>query len=232
MLPGILHSGCEPIPVLFFLWSGPANGAGFLAGSLAVFVLVIAAKCAIFGRLGPEGFGVNAWRMLLANIVSTVAGLFVGGSFASSAFSLLMLLALIVLAFPAGRILTQGLAGTKWEKTSGAKLAGILLVLAIFSSVAFTVFLISIHPDLHIVLYWTVKVATLFCGLGTSIVLTSILEALVIARISPVNDHGEILRAAVAANLWTFFGVFLIGAIIAFPVRMKRPRDFLMPRSW
>jgi hypothetical protein len=74
--------------------------------------------------------------------------------------------------------------------------------------------------------FWVMKTGALFVALLFGIAMTTGWESLVAARFFAGDDRLAVANAALKANLWTFFGIFFVGAIIALPIRMRRT-DFL-----
>ncbi|MGH7992654.1 MAG: hypothetical protein ACREDQ_04000, partial [Limisphaerales bacterium] len=110
-IPG---SACEPIFPMFQLLSGPtAGGASLLKLSLFGLAIAVAIKCVAFALLERR----LPWRsaviyMLLANVVSTIPGVFVAACISSIGG---FFLALPIIAWLGWLVSRRLISQTKWS---------------------------------------------------------------------------------------------------------------------
>jgi hypothetical protein len=144
-----------------------------------------------------------------------------------------------VFALIAGGFFQDGFqqAGLNWVCRD--QFVGGLLLLTLFAMFFVSAGVVSYLPEQYgeasnsqIMIYFVFKWGMMFAGLLVTILITIGFEGGLILTCAPngyVNNRT--IRAVVAANIWTFLIVFLIGAIIALPLRMRHPDFMLEPPS-
>jgi len=222
-------AACEPIPVIYFGLAGPAASAAFLWRGVAVLVFVVFVKSILFAAFAKCGWGRGSLAMLAANVVTTIAGVLVGVPMAAGPGVFVGYALLAAFAWGAGGWLAEAVADTEWRWLTRGRFFGWSLVLAFVSSALASGLTFGQAADLPIVAYLAMKSVVLFLLFLVSLGMTIGWELAVVAKLTPDDaDPDNLVRAAVRANLLTFFGVFLVGAIVAIPIRMRR-RDFRYP---
>lgn len=218
---------CQPIPWMFYAYLGPAPVAAGLLGGLILLLVVVAIKSAIFaylmGRRRVRAFLV----MVLANIISTAVGIFHSFLFMAPSLLLIGLGLLCVSGFVVGRFYAGVTPRDIQAQNRLAIWTAVATALLAIVAVVITSLAQSIAYD-STLLFLLLKALAFFIALSCGIALTVGWEGMVAAAILRREDSHAIVRAALGANVWTFLGVFLIGAIIALPVRLRRT-DFLWP---
>ena len=222
-MPGVALVACEPIPAIAALWLGNAAAIFQNPWALALLAAVVLLKCGLFGALARIGFWRGFRLMFVANIVTTILGIFVGIFESSSAFLIpaLIVVAIICVVVSGYVAPLLPLLGSQrgWPPMTRVRLGTIMFCLSLLSGYALAYIALS---GIEGRLYFTIKVLGFFLGFLFSLALTTIVEAVIVARLN--DDEGvtpRLLKAALLANLWTFFAFFFIMAIYALPIRLR-----------
>lgn len=215
---------CEPIPWMLYVYMGPTVSGAMIFLSIAALAIVVAIKSSLFALMLPGGRSRAFFVMVIANVASTVLGIFHGMVFGWPALG-------VMIIFISSIIVGDFLAKIKLVPhamfLSTGFLLGVVSVVLVVSSAIIMHHAQSIAHE-GTLYFLTIKAGALFLALLCSIALTTGWEGIVAIRLIPDRPPGEVFLAIVKANLWTFFGIFLIGALIALPIRMSRP-NFLWP---
>lgn len=209
------------------MWAGPAVGAGLLYRSAVALAVVVTVKCALFAKFSPMGAVYGFMAMLVANLMTSLLGFFVGGALSVPLMLPVGIPLVIAAAYFGSAGLGDRLAHSRWKLlTRGTFVGGSLLLTML--SIGLALFNYFPDPDRSQTLYWAAKIGSLFLGLLVSIPLTIAWEGVVVLRLTRDDyDADRVFSAVVAANLWTLLGAALIGAAIAVPQRMKDPEWML-----
>lgn len=215
VVPSIAHA-CEPIAV-FTVLAGPA----LLGFSLTVLLSVIAVKCfsfALLERRIPFGWGILA--MFLANVVSTLVGIFLA---LPGLGMLLILMSLPVMASvlaPTKRfaILLLGIQEKKAFTLLVPVLGGMILSVILFIAANSVV-----NTGMNTV-YWTLKLAYIAVAFVISIGVTTIYEEWIISKIyRPQAGKPHYFMSVFSANLMAFLLSGGIAAAYMLPKRLASP---------
>jgi hypothetical protein len=225
-MSGVVLLACEPIPWMIYAWTGPSLSTLLLFKTLAILIFVVAIKSVLFTFFLGKGIVRGLLAMVVANAVSTVPGVLQSLMFAAPVMYVTGLLLLFASAYVVGSFFgsLQG-PGGKAITTSGTGFA-LLTVLAAIVSSFLAMCAASYSWGGSSMPFWVMKTGALFVALLFGIAMTTGWESLVAARFFAGDDRLAVANAALKANLWTFFGIFFVGAIIALPIRMRRT-DFL-----
>lgn len=224
-------SACTPVPVVGILLAGSTTFAGFVTGTLVGLLVVVAVKCALFARFAGYGMRRGLVDMFVANIVSTVPGLILGGLIASSSGVFIGLAASgCVLSIVAARVFAKG-ASTQYPYATARSLAvltcGAMLGCFLLSSMALMYSPWDIMQDWATALaYWAFKTCGVFLGLGAAIAVSVVFEGAAIFRVHRKDrdfPHGRALDAVVKANLGVFLLASVAGALMSLPERLSTP---------
>lgn len=223
-----------PIPTSFYVWSGPVASLQALGMGVAVLVFVVFLKAVLFAAFLRAAWKQAFVHMVLANVITTVAGLAAGFLFTSGPclfFGMILLTA-------ATTALTEQTRQAFPPESSWARegrlyrLTVPLPVLTMFATIIFLNAAVGAErTSLGHYLAW--KSAALFSSFILTLPLTIAIEALLIMRFANVapREGQEILSAAARATLATFFILFSLGAAIAIPRRLANPGG-LMRGDW
>lgn len=224
-------SACTPVPVVGILLAGSTPFAGFVTGTVVGLLVVVAIKCAIFARFAGYGIRRGLVDMFVANIVSTMPGLILGGLIASSS-GIFIGLAITgcVLSIVAARVFAKG-AATQYPSATARSLAfltcGAMFGCFILTSMALMYSPWDIMQDRTTALaYWAVKTLGVFLGLGAAIAVSVVFEGAVIFRAHRKDEdfpHRRALDAVVKANLGVFLLASVAGALMSLPERLSTP---------
>ena len=211
---------CEPIvplTMLFMPWSAMAARVGALA-----LLIVVSIKCVVFALLqrGTMSASRAMVSMFVANVVSTIAGLFVAFTFIAPAAGIGGVLATIAVSIlPVRRLKRQ------FPRVPTALLTLIVVALYIGSIVLF-VFAQRAMFDNNMLAYWLTKYAYIVCALLISMALTTFWEEWVVWRMSGAEEEAFV-TPVFRANAVALFVVMLTAAILVLPERF-RSSDFLV----
>jgi hypothetical protein len=202
----------------------------------SALVGVIVLKSVLFAAF--SGFGkVRAFfLMVYANVLSTIPGLLIGGMLARPAAGIFIgIPALAIFIGISAKFFEEGFKEAGLKSASKGRYSIVLFLLSMF-----TLFVLGwnthlARPELYedvsnvqLTIYFLLKWVTLFAGLLTTLLITIGVEGGLILKHAPEGHiNPQTIRAVVAANIWTFLIIFLIGAIIAIPMRMRHP-EWLM----
>ncbi len=228
MIPATSLLACEPVPYIAQMWMGPAINLSIVTNTLIALAIVVSIKSFLFACLARVGIARGFFMMVAANVVSTIPGLMVAASLSIPGLPCFVGFGLFILfTWWAGGYVSEQLENTSWRWLTKDNFVS-LTFFALFISIITCVFMMNLRVEPgYILQFFVIKWFAFFMGLIASIALTIGWEGSVVACMAPAGaDQNKLLRATVAANLWTFFGVFLIGALIALPHRLKR-RSFL-----
>jgi len=217
---------CEPV-VPFMQTVVPAIA---LSGSILVLAFAVVLKSVLFAVFEPRLSRLHAaWRMFQGNVLTSLVGLLVAMTIASSPVILLLGAPLVYFLcwLPARRLVKS--APLAWlARMSHLALAGILTGALVASCILFSVGRGTIETH-ELVLYWVIKLTAIFLALLASITLTTIWEEWVIWRLSSAPEGIGFFSSALRANLYVLLFVMLIPAVLIIPKRLQSP-DFLARR--
>jgi hypothetical protein len=230
-------TACMPVPIYFFAYSPPQISLLFVfSWALIGVILIKSVLFAWFSDLNKfKAFGL----MVGANFVSTAPGLLIGGSFIVPPIgAVIFLIGLPFLSYHIGGMFEDGFRKAGYGWLTQRKFCYLVVVLSLFSLFFVSqgvlsnfMFRYGEGTNQQITLYFIYKAIMMFAGLSVTLLLTIAFEGGVI--FSLIDDDQTTQRnacAVVAANIWTFLIVFLIGAIIALPLRMRHPDFMLEPQ--
>jgi hypothetical protein len=161
--------------------------------------------------------------MALANLVSTIPGVIIGALVASSAATVVGLVLLGTLTAVVGRLFCRDLVGTRWHNMGMGWFALFTCVLALGSFAGGQALMGPPDPLVAPVTYWSIKLFAVTTGFVASLVFTVLWEGVVVVRFAEPAERPRVLKATLDANVWTFLVIFLVGALVALPVRMRNP---------
>jgi len=214
-----LPIACEPIVPLtmsFLPWTAAAARIGF-----AALLIVVSIKCILFAVLQrgmPATRAIGA--MFVANVVSTIAGLFAAFTFIAPAAGIAGIIATIAVSIhPVRRLKLH------FPDRSGATIT-ITIVLLYIGSIAFFALAQEMVMDDYLAVYWLTKYAYIVCALLISMVLTTFWEEYVVWRMSGSDGHAFV-APVFRANAIALFLIMLAAALIVLPQRLRSP-DFLI----
>ncbi len=217
-IPPIL--ACEPIVPLtmsFMPWTAAAARIGAFA-----LLLVVLIKCIVFAVLqrGAMPAARAITSMFMANVVSTIAGVFAAFTFIAPAAGIGGIVATIAVSIlPVRRLKLH------YPARSGATLTVIIVSLYI-GSIAFFAFAQEMVLDNNLVMYWLTKYAYIVCALLISMALTTFWEEYVVWRMSGTGEHAFV-TPVFRANAIALLLIMLVAALIVLPDRLRSP-DFLI----
>lgn len=219
---------CEPILPLFQLLSGPtAAGASILRLSLLGLALAVAIKSALFAFLERR----LTWRsavlyMLLANVVSTIPGIFVAACVASVGGIVVALPVMILLAWFVGNRPT---AQTKWAHLGAGTIALAFTGFFFVSVLIYGIALVALNND-NFASYWFFKFVFVTLVACTGIAISAVLEECVVARMSR-KSLGKVYfyTSVFRANYITLGLILLVAALRILPQRLDAPHFIV---SW
>ncbi len=206
---------CEPMVPLAKALSGP----NFFRASIVWLLVAVTVKCAsfvFFERRLP--WHEAAGFLLVGNVLSTLIGIVL--CLPTAAVSLLFLVPIYFVSLKPARRLAEYF---RWQE-SGWRRPQALASVAV-GGVAVTMFLftraqIALSADNYLV-YWLTKFGMLTIALLISILLTSLWEEWVVARLARArHPERSYLAAVTRANYVTFGVVLLVAAIEMLPRRL------------
>lgn len=222
---------CEPIIPLMHLMTGSSPlGSAMIMKSTLWLLLAVVIKCGVFVCLEKR----LSWReaalfMFLGNVISTVPGAFVSACASSpSAFFMAIPVILFLGWLTAPRLraaLNKPVAG--WLSAGGAAIA---FVLFFFLSVILAYAAENSLEQNNFALYWTLKFIFVSVAAGGGILLSSVLEEYVIARLARRRVSGaSFYRSVLRANYVTLIAVLLAAAVVMLPKRLRSPHYIVSP---
>jgi hypothetical protein len=218
LIPPVI--ACEPIVPLtmsFMPWTAAAARIGFVA-----LLIVVVIKCGVFAALQrgsmPASRAIAA--MFLANVVSTIAGVFAAFTFIAPAASIGGIIATIAVSIlPVRRLKLH------YPQRSGTNIT-VAIVLLYVGSIAFFAFAQEMVLENNLTFYWLTKYAYIVCALLISMALTTFWEEYVVWRMSGSREHAFV-TPVFRANAIALFLIMLVAALIVLPQRLRSP-DFLI----
>ena len=228
VMPGTAFA-CQPVVTLMMSLSGPAPLLNATGGMMAVFLLlVIAIKCYLYARLVGYGRVRAASQMFVANIISTLTGVFIGVLMASGEIALIGFVVAPLMIVPfARRCLKEDASARAYQ---GNLLAFTILLMALLLASLFAH--LALDPaGPSKAAYFALKSGALFLSFSASIIMTVFIEAgFILKRMRKVPEYGNlgILPATLRATLASMLIAAIIGAAFALPVRLSRS-DFMFP---
>ena len=235
----IAAQACTPVPYLFELFlSGTPIGAAMLSRNLSMHLGLIAVLLIItFGKaifLQIESRSVISFPRILrwaifANFISSLPALAYLFLFAVPMFLVPGTLFMIVAMRRPARCLNTAYLG---DTSVGAVIAQIVLGCSFFG----TAILLwhaqgaLLHGD-SMLAYWAWKLGFCLFAVSTGLIITSTIEASVLAYCSELCgsfDNGVLFfQAVLKANSRALLAAFAVLALIALPMRLANP-DFLL----
>ncbi|MCK5691160.1 hypothetical protein KAI87_17885 [Myxococcota bacterium] len=205
-------AACEPILPLMVATGSPV----FVLKSvvwLAIAVVVKSLAFAAFSRGDLQIIKALVF-MLLANVVSTLVGLFLATTAANPPAFLITLPLLVLIALPPANRLSR-------EFKRGR---GLLFALLIVALLVITWFLFGFSQKVALeddwVAYWAIKFGYATVAIVISMALTSLWEEWVIARLSTQGAQRNFYVAVFRANAVTLILVMGVAAIRTLPERL------------
>jgi hypothetical protein len=218
---------CEPILPLAAIFGGPGVFRQFAGIGMALGWLggAVAIKCIGFIWFERQLRPWEAVRhMALANVFSSLIGLLVAVAAANPPILFLGLPLVYGLSLnPARRLL----AYAYWARSAprvNPRLVALAFPLALFVTWVLFGFAAELMAQRRYATYWALKLAYVSLALFISILLTSLWEESIVARLAR-RRHGEAsyLTAVVRANYVTFGVVLLFAAVQMLPKRLHAP---------
>ncbi len=207
------------------LFSGP----NLIAHSLVALTIAVTIKTVLFVIFERRlTWPVAAASIILANVFSTVIGMFL--AIAAGTPTLIFPFTLIVLFFslPPARRLTRF---NPWGRFKGSSPVLIAIVVALLYLATFLLFAASQGVLFHQgggPQYWLVKLTYVYAGLGVSVFLTAAWEEVAVGALAGKRvDVPYFLPSVLRANLYTMVAVCVYAAIEVVPRRLASP-DFLI----
>lgn len=222
---------CSPILPMFYLLTGPSVvGTGVITSSVMWLLVAVLVKSAAFARferrLSPGKAG--CW-MLLANVVSTLPGVFIALVGSNPPAFLLSFPFLILLAWMIRRRTRQMAPPFGWRWLSGRVTVGVFLVAVVISAIVYN---IGFHAGIKYQLgtYWASKLVAVTIVAAMGLLVSTLLEESVIAHLATRQlPLAAFYESVFRANYLTLGGALLVAAIKSLPERMKDP-GFLFSR--
>lgn len=223
-------NGCEPIVPMFQLLAGSSMaGAPLLTYSALWLAVAVILKSAVFAYLEPRIPRKQAagW-MFTGNIISTIPGVF-------TAFSAGMPM-LILPTFPAmfflGWVVKRRM--DRLGVPTDRRISGVAV--ATYFCVAYLVSLFLCAGGIAMAegktvqpAYWAIKLLYVTLLAVTGLLMSSLLEEAVIARLArPTLGNTSFFHSVVRANYVTLGFILLVAAIKILPSRWNSP-NFLVP---
>jgi len=214
---------CEPVIPLAMLIAGPYVVAGSLIGLLAAITL----KCTIFSLSERKLAGARAARlMLLANIITSIVGLFVALAVAAPAVLLALPLIYWLTLSPARRLKHR--VGPRWPRWLPPWATALLLTFSLV--ISYVLFFWSRELALDApVTYWLLKLGYVYAALAISMGLTTLWEEALVARWAKAAATVSYFPAVLRSNLYAFLVLMLIAAVRVLPERLESA-NFLLIR--
>lgn len=223
---------CEPVPFVAAMFAGPGPTEAYILGTGGVLAVVVAIKCAIFGWYLRDVFGSAIFAMLVANVASTVVGTFLGAMLATPPVAWISAILTGVVIFLAARKFDSEVTeGRPFLRHPGR--LGFYGAIVAFLAMAVgggAIFGADRDSDSVPWVYFALKFLSLLLALLPSLLLTILLEFRIASSMLSESGRARVFRAAAGATLWTFFGIFFIGAALALPKRLRHARFLLPPR--
>lgn len=216
---------------MMYFAPGPAGFGAAVTRTLWALIAAVLLKSFLYARFAGYGMARGALDMTIGNILSTIPGVLII-AIASTPPSTITGLTIIglVMAIVIGRLLRKDL-GTAYPYFSGIKISFALCVLLFLSFLA-CVGIESmdrweiITSARSAAIYWAVKIAMVFAGLCSTLIISVVFEACVIFRArreKPEFNAPKLLDAILKANLAALFAGALAGALYTLPHRIQSP---------
>ncbi len=223
---------CEPVPVIWAALAGPGLTLSWAWKGLAALACVVIIKSLVFAGYARMGWIRGFAMMILGNVVSTIPGLVIGVLMGAGPLSALLVgLALLYgTSLLAGRAFDKGFRKTSWSWLTASRFASLSTLFGLGSGILLILITKGTLANLPPLLFLSLKALAFFFLMLCSIGITIGFEAgavLFLAGHRTVKPQ-HVLSAAVRANLVVFFAAFLLAALAALPIRMRRS-DFLWP---
>jgi len=219
-MPSFAILACEPILPLTMLFM-PWTAAAMRVGGIALLIVVLV-KCGVFAALqrGAMDPAMAVVSMFIANIVSTLAGVFAALMFIAPMTGFIgILVTIAVSVLPCRRLRDQ-------FPKARVSVVMITVVFLWIGSIALFAFSQKMIFENRLVAYWIIKYASIVCGLLISMGLTTFWEEYVIWKMSGHEDLAFV-TPVFRTNAVALFLIMLVAAIAVLPERLRSP-DFLI----
>jgi len=235
-------SACTPVATIAFLLVGSSGygavmsmGIGHPAAAIAMLLLAIAIKAALYARYAGYGKKRAVFDMLWANVISSIAGFMIAMVVATS---LMTLFGIIFMCLILGTIAARSFA--KDTALMNPWLMSLLMCIAMFFSFFLLLAAETVHPNtvsesgIDASVFFAVKTLGIFFGLLATISISLVLEGASIFRSHRKDEsfpRKKALHAVLRANVYMFLILSLIGAVFALPHRWASPNFIWIPQD-
>jgi MFS family permease len=247
LIVGFLFCGnanaCTPVATLAYLMTGTSlyglaiggtGGGPILA--LAMLAAAIAFKAAVYSRYAGYGKVRAAFDMFLGNIASTIAGVLIGITVASSSMTLpAIAVSTLVLGAVAASVFS------KCAKVMNPWLLSLLTCFAMFASFVLLLLAESADPSKvmedssYALVYFALKTVGIFFAIAASLAISVVFEGAVIFSAHRKDEsfpRDTVISALLKANVYMFLAISLIGLAFAIPNRWASPNFIWVPDTF